>query len=407
MQTSKFNKKGNGNIILLVLHSLIIILYTCRALFSYYSISKLEYYLSFALMILYVFLILANFDTVFKMPKEFLLFFAIGLFCFIFSLITKGFTLAVMGFASLFLNLFLWINNQYFTNKYDFHILRSVFLTCMVINSIVSIYQFFIDASFFGIITGMYGDESIMGLNNVTRRTVGFMGSPQSFSASIGVSMFVAYTLPKKRLKWIIIILLSIGGLLSNSRAFGIALILFLIFILSKYPVWKIIAISIFGIFLYFVVSLVVGFRTFDFGVIMRTFNFSKWAASDIYFTSLSENNLLEWLFGKGYGLKGWNSNAGVLAFDFSSTESYAISVISQIGLIGLFAYFAWIIRMFIRNKKNKLFFFMLLYIVLDSCFTPALCGFAFSYVAWFAIIHMSKNYCYSQKEVLNVAYQI
>jgi len=391
MKISKSQKERSGNTLLLVLHSLIIILYTCRALFLHYSIIHFEYYFSITLVFVYMILILPRINILIRNSKLFLIFFTYGIFCLLISIANNGLILSLMGFSSIFLNAFLWTYFSVFSKKKDYEILKKVFLICMFVNAIVAIYQFYIDASFFGIISGIYGDESIMEMDNITRRSVGFMGSPQSFSATIGVSLFVTYSLKKKHIKWPLIALFVFAGVLSNSRAFGIALILFLILVAIKLPIWKLLIITFGGIAAYIFASIVLNYGVFNIDTIVRTFDFSKWAAKSIYFSSFEGNGFLDCIIGRGYGLSGWNSNINSLSFDFSSTESYVTSILGEIGLIGLMIYIVWILSLLFKNKGNKVFLFMLIYIFINSCFTPAFCGFAFSYVAWFAIVNVSK----------------
>ena len=396
-------KKMNQNVIrnkivrnkcfkyLLWIHCIIIVLYTCRAFFSYISITKLEYYLSIFLALSYfVIFLLKGFNKT-KNSQIFLVFFVYGLLCFLVSSLTKGPLVSVMGLSSIFLNMFLWNNNDSYSNENNYLILRKVFLFCVSINAIVAIYQYFIDASFFGIVSGYYGDESIMSLTQVTRRAVGFMGSPQSFSAIMGVSLFITLTIQSKKIKIPLIILIIFAGLLSNSRAFGIALILFVVCMLTKMKFWEAFILFFLAIICYIFISVVIEVGSFSLTYISRNFDFSKLGAANIYFSSLRDNSLIEWIFGKGYGLEGWNTSVNSLSFDYSSTESYVISIISQMGLIAAIIYFIWIILLLKNNSKNKVFIFMIIYIFLDSCFTPSFCGYAFSYVAWFAIIYISK----------------
>jgi len=185
--------------------------------------------------------------------------------------------------------------------------------------------------------------------------------------------------------------LLSFAGLLSNSRAFGIALILFALCLLSKLSLWKSIILLILALVLYSLILIIADSGSPKIFYLARNFDFSNWAAANVYFSSLKNNSFFEWIFGKGYGLEGWNAVGGAISFDYSSTESYIISIISQMGLIAAFIYTLWIFSLIKKNSKNRIFVFMLIYIFLDSCFTPAFCGYAFSYVAWFAIVYISK----------------
>jgi len=376
-------------------------MFVWRGFFDLFGVSQLVYFFA-------VLLVLLNFFE-YKRRQKIIrrktniglsLYIIFGFILVLFSFISKGPILTAMGFVSLYLNLLIWTyslipidERSGYANNYI-----NIFVASMAINAGVSIYQYFIDPSFFGMVTNMYGDADTMSMENVTRRTVGLMGSPQSFSASCGISLFVASVVKNKWFRLGSVVLILIGGLLSGSRAFGVFMIfwfLYLFFKLDKSQ--KAIAIIIIipvlvyvGIFLYSIFE--------ENETIMRNFAFDRWAASSIFFSSFKHFEWYDYIFGKGFGLEGWNANTGKLSFDYSSTESALLSIVYKTGVINAFLFLIGYITIYFKSLRNSFCRFLMIPMFINLCVTPAFIGFAYSYLAWGTLLMIQHRSLGSNK---------
>ena len=315
---------------------------------------------------------------------------------FIVSIFSRGFVVSLMGIAAVLLNLMIWKYSKILavdTKSDVLNLFCRYFMFAMIINAIAGIYQYFVDPSVFGLVTGIFGDESIMSASNVTRRAVGFMGTPQVYSASCGVALFVAENIKNPKRRVIIQILLLVSGLLSGSRAFGVFAILFVLYITVKMsPVKR--AFCVIGACVVLAVALLyVGDQLSEIDTLFRNFDFTRWAASKVYFSSFNEFKWHEFLLGKGYGLEGWSNNLSDISFDYSATESCLISIVYQLGIIAAFIFIFAFIVVFFRAKNNRVGRFLVVGIFINLCCTPAFAGFAFSYLAWPIILMINNNF--------------
>lgn len=318
----------------------------------------------------------------------------LGLFLLLPSLIEKGPLLTGMGFASVYLNMLIWMysvipieDKELYGQKF-----LTILLVVMSANAIVSLYQFFIDPSFFGMVTNRYGDESIMSMDNVTRRTVGLMGSPQPFSAACGLSLFIASDYKNRILRLFFVLIILAGGLFSGSRTFGVFFIFWLFYLylrLSKKH--RLVVTTILVPFFIGLGFYIYGFIS-DNATILRNFAYNEWAAADIFFSSFKYFGWIDYVFGKGFGLEGWSATSANLSFDYSSTESALLSIVYQTGIINALFFILSYYIIYKKSNRSYLCRYLLIPVFINLCVTPAFIGFAYSYIAWGALMMIQSR---------------
>lgn len=231
-----------------------------------------------------------------------------------------------------------------------------------------------------------------MSMDNVTRRTVGLMGSPQPFSAACGLSLFIASDYRNRILRLFFVLIILAGGLFSGSRTFGVFFIFWLFYLylrLSKKHrlVVTTILVPLFiglGFYIYGFIS--------DNATILRNFAYNEWAAADIFFSSFKRFELIDYIFGKGFGLEGWSATSGNLSFDYSSTESALLSIVYQTGIINAFFFIFSYYIIYKKSNRSYLCRYLMIPVFINLCVTPAFIGFAYSYIAWGALMMIQSR---------------
>lgn len=133
------------------LHILVLLMFAWRGIFDYLGIGQLVYPVAILLLLMNFIVFVSNKRKNKIKNKGLYAYFILGLILIILSLIEKGPILTGMGFASVYLNMLIWMysfvpieNRKKYGEKY-----LTVFLVVMSFNAIVSLYQFFVDSSFF------------------------------------------------------------------------------------------------------------------------------------------------------------------------------------------------------------------------------------------------------------------
>ncbi len=373
-----------------LLQIIALLMFCWRSPFEFLGIHQLVYVV-LALIVVLNLLLAQKYKHKSNIPSW--LYFLWGIFVFVAFLPEKGLLMSGMGFASIYLIFLIWMlspitswRDENYANKFIL-----ILVLVMVINAVISIYQYFVDPSVFGIVRSLYADEELLSAGKLSRRTVGFMGSPQSFSASMGVSLFMASSLKNKRLRLLCIGIIMIGGLLSGSRAFGLYLIFFIFFLYNNQNTKNKIVAAFVIIVLLVVAGASISSLFSENETLSRNFTVNNWAAKSIFFSQFYDFTGIDFIFGKGYGLEGWSSQTGSLSFDYSSTESAFLSIVYQTGLIGGLLFILTYIMIY-RNSYRTLFCRCLMIpMFINLCVTPAFVGFAYSYMAW-CVLFMLNN---------------
>ncbi len=383
----------------------VLIFYSCRGFFESIGFSNVH------IIGMNVFLIVINFMVFIvkeKMNRELarvLIYIYYGVFLFIISSLFKSYIVTTMAFVSIYINLIFWF--LVYSNGTDKNIEKisksylEVFVWLVVVNSILGVYQYFVDPSIFGLVTNrIYGNAEVLNLAHVTRRSTGLLGSPQNYSLFMGVGIFsLGYIDLKKSKRIILFIIILLGGLVSGSRTFGLFLILYILFLISRkrYLNIKRLIIVLLSAFLGLCILF---FINFDFllsnGTIIRVMAYNSWAALEIFKDNIESMSLFDFIFGKGFGLQRWIAS-GEIVYDYSEVESYTVNILNQMGLVGVLLFlFIYMKNLLSSIKLNNGYQFMLIGILINIFVTPSFNGFAMSFILWPFIIYPSLKIRYS-----------
>lgn len=351
-------------------------------------------------------------------------FFFIGVLVFVYSILLNPLAVSLVGYIAFFANLLFWV---LFFSKYkhkdlnDFiHFYLKVNIIFATVTAIFGIYQYFIDPSLMGFaIHDIYGSPELMESGRFVRRVTGLMGSPQNYSLYLAtMTCLLIYANFKKKYKYIALLIMLLGGLLSGSRAYT-AMLLLVIAIASGINVIKnsknadvlakrvILFISLLGI-LFVMLNLNFSNRTLG-----RMFVFiSDWPALRIYYSYLESADLSSLLLGNGLGFnerlvaqffkEEYYSIFGVY---YSSFESYLLSLLMQTGLVGVIG-FLWIYFQSLKKtlKRNFVIYYAtLIGIFINISFTPSFNGLTMSFIIWPFILYpiYAKNGMNLNKHIL------
>lgn len=393
MGVALYRKKVKESILdktVFLLQIIALLMFCWRSPFEFLGIHLLVY-LILALLVFFNLLLAKKYQHKTNIPGW--LYFLWGIFVFVAFLPEKGLLISGMGFASIYLVFLIWLlspitswRDENYCSKF-----LLVIVLVMVINAIISIYQYFVDPSVFGIVRSLYADEELLSSGKLSRRTVGFMGSPQSFSASMGVSLFLSSTINNKRLRLFSIAIIMIGGLLSGSRAFGLYLVFFIFFLYNNQNTKKKIVATFVIIVLLVVAGTSISSLFSENETLSRNFTVNNWAAKSIFFSQFYDFTGIDFLFGKGYGLEGWSTQTGSLSFDYSSTESAFLSIVYQTGLIGGLLFILTYVIIYKNSYRTLFCRCLMIPMFINLCVTPAFVGFGYSYIAW-GVLFMLNN---------------
>jgi hypothetical protein len=296
------------------------------------------------------------------------------------TLTHRNFFIAFYGFAALFLNVFFWLliffNGS--LNKKTIEVFSKVIIVFAIINSILAIYQYFIDATIFGFLSGIYADENLINSGILTRRTTGLLGGPQNLSLLLGSSLFITSMFSSNKIRIFSLMIIIIAGFTTGARIFGISFLLWVASLSFTYIKGK----KSFSLFFQLFVLLgAITIISQSFFIINRSFDISNWAAINIYSDLLSRINGFTLLFGNGLGYENWITGSQ-FTFDYSNTESSYLSIFYQLGISSLIYIFIYIRSIYYAfGIKNYLLMIFILVIFINFLFTPSTSGFAMSFI--------------------------
>lgn len=318
----------------------------------------------------------------------------------IISVNRTGLIESIIGLISLLVNMLLWV---LILNNDDNTIIKCFFKMNVIfaaISSILGIYQYFIDSTIFGLAThSLYASNEVMNSGKVLRRITSLMGSPQNFSLYIAICTgFTMQVVNNKTLKYLIIILLSIAGMLSGSRAYSLTIMITVIFFmgLKMFHYRKIkrstflniifiaplVTILILGVFLK---SNIINNNT-----VSRIFNFfSDWPALQVFISNFKNLSGLDYFLGKGIG---YNERlvSVLLGTEYKSVESFLLGILMQGGLILLGVFLLIYLNSIIKSFKFKNYFqvSILISLLVNMMVTPSFGGLTMSFIIWPIIIY-------------------
>lgn len=303
---------------------------------------------------------------------------------------------SIIGFVSIFGYLMFWtlVFNKY--NKLMLNGFKKKFYKWIswigIINSILGIYQYFIDPSILGLVTNkIYGNSNILLNPNVTRRVVGFLGSPQNYSLFIGISFLTAQQVfVRNKIRFIVLPILIFGGLLSGSRTFFLFIAISILIKLIPYGMTK-------GIILkkrsikYFVllafllpISLLYmsNIQNVDY-TFLRVFDFNSWPALNVFISQVKNLDIKTLLIGNGFTFGVYSGVSSNL--DFSQYESYIISILFRAGFVQTFLVILIFLTALKKTYLQRDFITMGIVIVLiiNIFITPSFGGLQMSFFIW------------------------
>lgn len=386
----------------------ILAIYTLRNVFAKFNIDEAVYILTF-LLISFGFIKILCRQRIKKWLLSPFIFIFISIAYLIVNIFEYGFLSSFVGYGSIYMYLIAWvfflsnIDNEKITQSSN--TFTKWVISFGIINALLGVYQFFFDPSIFGLVTHrIYGNEDILSAGNVTRRAIGFLGSPQNFSLYMGISWLLVIrgeaTFKNKALKSAILL---IGGILSGSRAFSLFIIslccVVFLRIISRYNrinIEKILKYSIvFIIFVIAAASYLVNSSILNDSTVSRLFSFNRWAALEVFIKSFDSFNLFSFLFGKGLMYGTVNIEQSGIILDYSLFESYIISLYHRVGAVQVIVFMYIYIKSLIKTFEAGDFVLLsaLLAILVNVCVTPAFAGLQMSFVIWpYILVPLSFN---------------
>lgn len=407
------NKKGRYSLIEMILF-LILFIYTFRNVFIYYEVERLVYILS-AFIVLLLFIRMLYKGKVRNQMIWEIIFIISGLAYLIIDILHYKISLIFFVYGAVYLYLIVWYlyYNTHSNQRISFFMdcYKKWYIRFAVINSLLAIYQYFIDPSILGLVTHrIYGNEILLNNPSVSRRATAFLGSPQNFSLFLGIALLLLLDM-KYKVKYFKTQLLIImtGGVLSGSRAFSIFLIIlagtYIWFVLKrnkfkKSLLKKIMILSVAGIFMTLPV-IIYNFKSYDLvSSVDRMFDFNRWAALEVFISSFDKINIFSFLFGRGISYKVVNLVGSKLYLDYSYYESFLLSIYHRLGIIQTIIFLMIIIKkIYISYMEKQIYIFVILIsFVLNILVTPSFAGLQISFLTWPIVLYPSV--LISKKEV-------
>lgn len=322
------------------------------------------------------------------------------------SFIKMGILSSLVGFMAIYINAIYWviiINNskqEEIDKMIDMWIKANIIFSFA--NALLGIYQYFIDPSIWGLAThDIYSNENLLNSGKVVRRITGLLGSPQNFSLYTAIMTYLAYNfIHKKSIRYLVIAILFLAGLLSGSRAYSIFLIsvigVQIIRSLCKgININKFFKLLLGGILGVIIVSIVM-FLGNSLGneTLQRVFTFfSDWPALQVFIRNLNDIQGMEWVIGKGLG---YNERlvAVLLSRYYISVESFWLNLLLQGGLMLVISLTLTMCTAIFRSLKSTKPYigYALVGISINMLTSPAFAGLAMSFISWPLILFGLKG---------------
>ena len=273
-----------------------------------------------------------------------------------------------------------------------------------VINAILGIYQYFIDFSLGGLVThNVYGDSILMSSGKILKRSTGLIGSPQNYSLYMGImTIFALATLNKSKVKFMLTLIIVIGGILSGSRAYSVfiasTLVVYIIFKLkNKISIKRLVQINL--LIILFILTYIVFNKNIEISensTINRLFTlFNDWPALNIFIDNINDIKLIDLIFGKGLG---YNERLVSMFLgninEYRSVESYILSMLLQGGIFTIIAFICLYISVLIKCLRKKEYYSigLIIAIFINMMVTPSINGLGMSFIVWGIFVNKYNN---------------
>ena len=295
--------------------------------------------------------------------------------------VNSSYGVAIIGITNLILFLPFWIKMY---KEVDSEFIIKVLAGIGLINAVGALLQYFISPDIFGLVSNsIYGNPDNINKENVTKRAISFIASPQSLSIVLAVTfILIMDIISKKKLFWILAApLVFISGVLTVSKAF-------FVFIAIYYSI-KYLKFSML-LKLLWVMTALVAIVYFYPGFFERVqyipyflLNIESYSAFPIWLDAISyPSTLSNVMIGSGLGLF---SRGAQYIFDYQvlggSTESFILQLYLEVGVIGLLLFLAMITYPILQNLSAKReYTAMILSFVVVGLFAPSIYGFSAGY---------------------------
>lgn len=300
---------------------------------------------------------------------------------------------SIHGFAALATPVLIYIIAMQSSAEARDRTLQTLVGPLLGLSAILSVLYFYFDFTMWGAIQHHIYTDLIYTNDAIDRRAIGLIMSPQSHALSMVMLLVIAVMDRKARpkLSLILVLLASVGGLLSGSKAFLLGALLVAIFCIPRKT-------FIFGMFLLLVLAFVGADHLSDSNLRAFTLfrviqNIEDYSATPLWMAALNYATDLTTLFtGLGPGVMGALSEILALSpLDFSSTESYLLQILVEAGLLGLFLFAMFVISALNQSGSSgapALPRALLLAVFANAFFTPALYGFGNAALAGLLLAH-------------------
>jgi hypothetical protein len=263
-------------------------------------------------------------------------------------------------------------------------------------SAVVSVFYFFFDFTLWGLIQHHVYTDLVYTNEAIDRRAIGLLASPQSHALSMVVLLVIAVIgrRAQPRMSIVLGLLAIIGGLLSGSKAFLLGLILIAVVLLPRRTVLLgLLPLLTAG---WFGAELLADSGLRAFSLLNAIQNVDEYTATPLWMAALSYASDFNRLFtGLGLGVMGALSEALELSpLDFSSTESYVLQIAVEAGLVGFVLFVVLVVsalRRPVAAGRPVLPPALLLAVLANALFTPALYGFGNAALAGLLLAHTRR----------------
>lgn len=266
------------------------------------------------------------------------------------------------------------------TGKYLSYI-KQILVFVGLINAVGAVCQYFLSENLFGLTSNaIYADAEILSNENVTKRAISFIASPQSLSLFLAFTMFLVPAVLKGKLaRGLAIAIFLIAGVLTVSKAFFVFILAYLLVYNVSFKRLGYLVITMVAVYVFIIVMPEDGFLGRVIQILYFAENFEQYSAYIIWKDSINYiDDFVGFISGKGIGVF---SRGGQVLANYEvlhgSTESYFIQILVETGIVGFVLLFSLVITSFLKMyPRDKVMACNLVAIAVVGVFTPAPYGY-------------------------------
>lgn len=269
--------------------------------------------------------------------------------------------------------------------------MKKILVFVGLINATGAIFQYFLSENLFGLTSNsIYADAEILSNENVTKRAISFIASPQSLSLFLAFTMFLVPDVLKGKLaRGLAITVFMTAGVLTVSKAFFVFIFVYLmVYNVNLKRIGYLLATMI-SVYIFIIVMPEDGFLGRVIQILYFAENFEQYSAYNIWKDSIGYiDDFLGFISGKGIGV--FSRGGQVLAnyeLLHGSTESYFIQILVETGIVGFVLLFSLVATSFFKMyPRDKVMACNLVAIAVVGVFTPAPYGYVCGLLLHFSI---------------------